>query len=132
MVWYPESLPALLFYQMDRHRSLEAWKVARRLSLTVLEQTDDHYHPKARSLFDQLRRAAVSIEANIVEGYALQTPAQFRRHLRIALGSAAETECMLELVASRSYLPGHISDELLNLNARLLRLIFGLIRKLSG
>ena len=117
---------------MDRHRSLEAWKVARRLSLTVLEQTDDHYHPKARSLFDQLRRAAVSIEANIVEGYALQTPAQFRRHLRIALGSAAETECMLELVASRSYLPGHISDEPLNLNARLLGLIFGLIRKLSG
>ncbi len=62
---------------MDRHRSLEAWKVARRLSLTVLEQTDDHCHPKARSLFDQLRRAAVSIEANIVEGYALQTPALF-------------------------------------------------------
>ena len=89
---------------MDRHRSLEAWKVARRLSLTVLEQTDDHYHPKARTLFDQLRRAAVSIEANIVEGYALQTPAQFRRHLRIALGSAAETECGL---------------------------VFGLIRKLS-
>ncbi len=79
-----------------------------------------------------MRRAAVSIEANIVEGYALQTPAQFRRHLRIALGSAAETECMLELVASGSYLPGHISDELLNLNARLLGLIFGLIRKLSG
>ena len=117
---------------MDRHRSLEAWKVARRLSLTVLEQTDDYYHPKARSLFDQLRRAAVSVEANIVEGYALQTPAQFRRHLRIALGSAAETECFLELVAARSYLPGHISEELLKLNTRVLGLIFGLIRKLSG
>ncbi len=117
---------------MDRHRSLEAWKVARTLSLAVLEQTDDHYHPKARSLFDQLRRAAVSIEANIVEGYALQTPAQFRRHLRIALGSAAETECFLEVIAARSYLPGHISEELLKLNARVLGLIFGLIRKLSG
>ena len=116
---------------MDRHRSLEAWKVARRLSLTVLEQTDDHYHPKARSLFDQLRRAAVSIEANIVEGYALQTPAQFRRHLRIALGSAAETECFLELVAARGYLPRKVSSELLDLTSRLLGLVFGLIRKLS-
>jgi four helix bundle protein len=32
----------------------------------------------------------VSVEANIVEGYALDTEALFRKHLRIAFGSAAE------------------------------------------
>ncbi len=117
---------------MDSHRSLEAWKVARQLSLAVLEKTDDHYHPRARSLFDQLRRAAVSVELNIVEGYALQSRAQFRRHLRIALGSAAETECVLELVASRRYLPDDISTELLDLTAGALRLLFGLVRRTPG
>jgi four helix bundle protein len=57
---------------MHRYRSLEAWKVARKLGLMVLDKTDEHYQAKARTLFDQLRRAAVSIELNIVEGYALQ------------------------------------------------------------
>ncbi len=117
---------------MHRYRSLEAWKVARRLSLAVLEGTDDHYHPRARSLFDQLRRAAISVELNIVEGYALQSPAQYRRHLRIAFGSAAETECVLELVAAREYLPAGTSRELLDLTDNTLGLLFGLIRKLPG
>src|SRR2546426_7869989 len=31
---------------------------------------------------------------SIVEGYALSTPLQFRRHLRIAMGSAAEAESL--------------------------------------
>ena len=117
---------------MHRYRSLEAWKAARRLSLTVLEKTDDHYHPRARSLFDQLRRAAISVKLNIVEGYALQSPAQFRRHLRIAFGSAAETECVLELVSAREYLPAGTSRELLDLTDNTLGLLFGLIRKIPG
>ena len=116
---------------MDSHRSLEAWKAARRLSLIVLETTDDHYHPKARFLFDQLRRAAISVELNIVEGYALKTAGLFRRHIRIALGSAAETECVLELVAHRRYLSKEISKQMLGLTAQVLRLLFGLLRKIG-
>ncbi len=117
---------------MDSHLSLEAWKAARRLSLIVLEKTDDHYHPKAKVLFDQLRRAAVSVALNIVEGYALQTAALFRRHIRIALGSAAETECVLELVANRRYLSKEISKQMLELTAQVLRLLFGLLRKIGN
>ena len=116
---------------MHSHRSLDAWKVAHQLSLKVLQKTDDHYHPRARSLFDQLRRASVSVEANIVEGYALQTKAQFRRHLRIALGSGAETECFLELVAAREYLPKDVVTELRDLTARSMALVYGLLRFLG-
>jgi hypothetical protein len=65
---------------MHKYRSLLAWQRAHELALRVLEATDETYHPRARAVFDQLRRAAVSVEANIVEGYALGSPAQFRRH----------------------------------------------------
>jgi len=51
-----------------------------------------------------LRRAALSIEANIVDGYALETTAQFRRHLVIARGSAAECECLLQIVRELGYI----------------------------
>ena len=97
--------------------------------MLVLRSTDSHYHPRSRSLFDQLRRAALSIEANIVEGYALSTPLQFRRHLRIALGSAAETECFLRIAGELEYLPLRTLNEAGQLMDGVLRTLFGLLRR---
>jgi four helix bundle protein len=51
------------------------------LAVAVLEATDAAYHARKRPVFDQLRRAAVSVEANIVEGYALGTTPQFLESL---------------------------------------------------
>jgi len=70
----------------------------------TLRATDNAYHGKSRALFDQLKRAAISVEANIVEGYALGTPALCRRHLRIAFGSAAEAECLALAAGEADYL----------------------------
>lgn len=49
------------------------------------------------ALRDQLRRAAVSIEANIAEGAGGLTQAQFARFVGIALASSAEVRCLLLL-----------------------------------
>ncbi len=53
---------------MRSYRTLVGWKRAHEALLLALRATDAAYHPRARSLFDQIRRAAISIEANIVEG----------------------------------------------------------------
>ena len=90
--------------RMDKYRSLAVWRRAHEVVLLVLRSADAHYHPRSRALFDQMRRAAISVEANIVEGYALGTSALFRRHVRIALGSA-ETECLVRIAAEMDYLP---------------------------
>jgi four helix bundle protein len=114
---------------MRKYRSLVVWQRAHRLSIAVLRATDGAYHPRSRAVFDQLRRAALSVEANIVEGYALSTPLQFRRHLRIALGSAAEVECFLEVVREVEYMPAAPLDELLRLIDVIIGNLFGLVRK---
>lgn len=114
---------------MRKYRSLVVWQRAHRLSIDVLRTTDRCYHPRSRSVFDQLRRAALSVEANIVEGYALSTPLQFRRHLRIALGSAAEVECFLEIVGELEYLPRAPLDRLTQLIDLIIGNLFGLVRK---
>lgn len=85
-------------------------------------------HPRVRSLFDQLRRAVVSIEANIVEGYALGTPALCRRHLRIAMGSAAEAECLTRLAGELGYLPDTFVKESEGILGDTMRTLHGLLR----
>ncbi len=89
---------------MNKYQSLVAWQSAHAFVISAFRTTDRYYHPRARSIFDQLRRAALSIETNIVEGYALQTTAQFRRHLVIARGSAAECECVIRILLELGYI----------------------------
>jgi len=76
---------------MYAYQRLEAWKQAHAALMLTLHATDSAYHPRSRALFDQLKRAAISVEANIAEGYALGTVPLYQRHIRIALGSAAES-----------------------------------------
>ena len=89
---------------MHKYRSMIVWQRSHDLVLCALKETDKAYHPRSRALFDQLRRAAISVECNLVEGYALGTPPLFRRHLRIAIGSAAETESLVRTAAEMGYL----------------------------
>lgn len=115
---------------MRKYKTLVAWERSRELSVLSFEATSDAYHPRARALFDQLRRAALSVELNIVEGYALGTRAQFMRHIRIAIGSAAETECLIELAQRLKCLPEPVTERLAKLLNEILACLHGLLRRL--
>ena len=82
----------------------------------------------AFGLFDQLKRATLSVEANIVEGYALGTIPLCRRHLRIAFGSAAEAECEARVAREMRYLPESTVDEIENLLGGAMRALHGLMQ----
>lgn len=114
---------------MEKYRSMTVWQRSHALVLTALRATDGAYHPRSRALFDQLRRAAISVEANLVEGYALGTPLQFRRHLRIAVGSAAEAECLIRTAGELKYLPDSAVSEMTTLLDEILALLFSLVHK---
>jgi four helix bundle protein len=83
-------------------------------------------------VFDQLRRAAVSVEANVVEGYALATQGWYVRHLRIAMGSAAEAECLVRLARELTYLPEPVAEALEQSLGSTMRVLHGLIRRRSS
>jgi four helix bundle protein len=113
---------------MHKYRSLVVWRRAHELLLVTLRATDAAYHPRSRSLFDQIRRAVISVEANVVEGYALGTRPQFRRHLRIARGSAAEAECLVRAAGELGYLSADAATAMERLLDEVLALLFGLLR----
>jgi len=113
---------------MDSYRSLDVWKVAHEATCLTYVACDKAYQGKSRSIFDQLRRAALSVEANIVEGYALGTSALCGRHLRIAFGSAAEAECLVRVAHDLGYLPKDICQQLETLLGRAMQMLRRLMR----
>ncbi len=119
---------------MYKYRSLVAWQHAHKLTIETLRETDRLYKPRYLNVFDQLRRAVISIEANIVEGYALSTSPLFRKHLRIALGSAAEAECLIQTATELRYIPLPIGEVLESQVDKTIASIYGLLRspKLHG
>ncbi len=113
---------------MEGYKALHSWRLARQLCLGVLEATDGSLPRRAWTVVDQLRRAAVSVDVNLVEGYALGTVPLFRRHARIALGSAAEAQRLLTIAAERGYLARDTTVELLSLADRTVACLVGLLR----
>ncbi|HEX9633652.1 MAG TPA: four helix bundle protein [Gemmatimonadales bacterium] len=113
---------------MEGYRALHAWQLAQQLSLGILDATDGPLPRRAWTVVDQLRRAAVSVDVNLVEGYALGTVPLFRRHVRIALGSAAETQRLLTIAAERQYLLPQQTTPLLDLADQTVACLIGLMR----
>ena len=78
----------------------------------------------------QLRRAALSVGANIAEGCAKPSRAETIRFLKIAVGSAAETEHHLIVATDFEYLPPKLSADLTARAVAVQRMLHALIRNL--
>jgi four helix bundle protein len=113
---------------MNSYRTLAAWKHSHEALIVTFKRTDAAYHPRKFSLFDQIRRAVVSVEANIVEGYALDTEALFRKHLRIAFGSAAEAETLVRAAGELAYLEMPAARQIVRLLGYSMSAMRGLMR----
>lgn len=79
------------------HRDLKVWQRGMDLAEEVYALTQDFPADERFGLISQLRRAIVSIPANIAEGHARSSTKEYLRFLSIALGSLAEVETFLEL-----------------------------------
>jgi four helix bundle protein len=100
---------------MHPFRRLAVWRKAHELALRVYEGTTGISERRFPGLTGQLRRAASSIAATIVEGAGRDTPAQFARFLECAAASARELDYHLLLAADLGAID---RSEQVRLNAR--------------
>src|SRR5262245_50957256 len=114
---------------MYDHKSLEAWREARNVSLSVLEIARKYWRPWAAALVSQLQRASLSVQLNIAEGLTYNRSPSYRRHLGIAFGSAVETAELLDLAITAGLLPGPEGTEILERSQRCQKLLIGLLKK---
>ena len=108
------SFHDLKVYQKGYRLALEVHRIARTLP-----------DPEKYELGAQLRRAAVSIPANIAEGYGRKnSQAEFKHFLRNALGSSNEMQVLLTLASDLGYLSNtELSDQYNELGKQIYSLI---------
>jgi four helix bundle protein len=85
-------------------RKYLVWKRAHKLAIDVYHATALFPKEETYGLMSQLRRAAFSVPANFVEGYARGAPKEFMRHLNIAFGSLSELEYGIQFSKDIGYL----------------------------
>ena len=75
-------------------------------------------------LFPQIRRAAVSVVANIVEGYSKSSTKEFIRYLDISRGSLTEVELYFEVCLKLNYFSDQDHQPALSLLTEVKKLIY--------
>jgi four helix bundle protein len=86
-------------------RRLQAFQEADALAVVTYRLTANLPDQERYGLQSQLRRAAVSVATNLVEGSARQSARDYRRFLEIARASSCECAYLLELCVRLVYLP---------------------------
>jgi four helix bundle protein len=117
---------------MQDFRKLSVWEKSHLLTVAVYNITGDFPNKEMFGLTSQIRRASVSISANIAEGCGRGGKAEFTRFLTIAFGSASEVEYHLLLAKDLSYLKLDDYEKLNENITQIKRMLTALIKKIDS
>jgi len=98
---------------IESFRDLRVWQDGMRLVAAVYEITGSFPVREVYGLSSQIRRAAVSIPANIAEGHCREHLKEYLNFLSIAQGSVAELETELEIAGRLKYIEPQVLAGLL-------------------
>ena len=114
--------------QVRQFEDLIAWQKARALAAAIYTATRSGGFTRDAGLASQLQRAAVSVMANIAEGFERRRPLEFARFLDIAGASNAEVRSHLYVALDVGYLEAVAHAELSEQSREVGRVIAGLRR----
>ncbi len=97
---------------MRDYKKIIAWQRAHELTLRLYKEAQSFPSEEKFGLTSQLRRAAYSVAANIVEGSGRGTKREYCRFLQIAYASLKEAEYFLLLARDLAYLEAEVHAEL--------------------
>lgn len=89
---------------MRNYRDLDVWMKSHRLTLELYRLSRGFPREEIYGLTSQIRRAAISIGANLAEGCGRRTSGELARFVRISMGSASELDYHLLLCRDFEFL----------------------------
>ena len=121
-------------YAMGKIRRFEdviAWQRAREFTREIYEMSSTHPFSRDFALKDQIRRAAISVMANIAEGFERNGNKEFSQFLSYAKGSLGEVRAFLYVALDAEFIDRTSFERLLQRSTETACLISGLMRYLS-
>ena len=94
------------------HRRLRVYHAAHALAITIYKETRDFPRDEWFGIRSQIRRAAVSVASNIVEGNARRSTPEYVNFLNVARASAAEVAYLVLLASELGYFSAAVGREL--------------------
>jgi four helix bundle protein len=117
---------------IDSYKDLDVWKMAIEFAEKCYRQTAGFPRDELYGMTAQIRRASVSIAANIAEGWGRDQTGSYIQFLRIAQGSARELETHLILSQRLQLLDAVNANPLLGECQRVSKMLRSLIRTLEA
>ena len=117
---------------MRDHRKLDAFRFADDLVISVYRATENLPTTEQYGLTSQIRRSAVSVAANIVEGSARESEKDYIRFPGIAFGSVRELGYLVSLASRLGYLDDEVAQALETQQSRTAGSLGALIQALKS
>ncbi len=117
---------------VQSYQDLAAWQEARVLVRDIYAVTEGFPADERFGLTSQIRRCAVSVPSNIVEGYGRGSKNDYSRFLRIARGSLFEIETQLLLAHDLGYIEDESRIAVQGQIDKVARPLWGLIRSIEN
>ncbi|WP_267549892.1 four helix bundle protein [Rhizobium rhizogenes] len=116
---------------INSYQDLTVWQRAMDLAVECYALTKEFPKEEIYGLVSQIRRASVSIAANIAEGYGREATGAYVHHLKIAQGSLKELETHLILSTRVGIVALERIKAALSLGDEIGRMLRSLIRRLQ-
>ncbi len=117
--------------KIDSYRQLEVWQKAVTLVTEIYQITRSFPREELYGLTSQVRRAAVSIPANIAEGWGRNMTRDYVQFLRVARGSLLELETHLVIAKNLNFIEAITLQRSADQTQEINRMLNGLIRSLE-
>ena len=117
---------------IESYRDLRVWREAMDLAEACYRLTAAFPRDELFGMVSQIRRAGVSIPANIAEGYGRDSSGAYVQFLRIAQGSLKELETHLLLAERLAYVHGEVVQPVLSSCDAIGRMLRALIRSIES
>jgi four helix bundle protein len=119
------------YKKINSYKDLIVWQKSIQLVIEIYNITDQFPKAELYGLTSQIRRAAVSIPANISEGSRRGTIKEYRQFLKISFGSGSELETLVEIVKNLPFSKNISFEKIDILLGEIMKMLNSLLSKLA-